>query len=123
MGVDTTKIITSQDANIKEMQKELQIKPGGVPAGFVKWQLPFFLTRESLNYFSYGAPNAEVPEHSHEEGEQLRVIMHGSISCGGKVLQQGDWMYVPAGKKYSFTVGEQGVGMFYCYCCYCWTAA
>jgi hypothetical protein len=120
--VDLAAIITSQDTNMKALQKELVVGDNGIPKGFVKWQLPLFFPDGCLNYFSYGAPNAEVGEHSHDEGQQLRVIMNGSISYKGNVLAQGDWMYVPAGKKYSFTVGPQGVGMFYCYACCCWVS-
>ena len=119
-NVDLGKIITSQDSTIRALQKELVVGERGVPQGFVKWQLPFFFPAGCLNYFSYGAPNATVGEHSHDEGQQLRIIMTGSINYKGKVLAQGDWMYVPAGMKYSFDVGPQGVGMFYCYQCCCW---
>ena len=118
--VDLTKITTSQDENIKALTRELVVDKKGVPDGFMKWQLPFFFPAGCLNYLSFGAPNAEVGEHSHDEGQQLRIIMNGSISYKDKALTQGDWMYVPGGMKYSFNVGPQGVGMFYCYQCCCW---
>jgi hypothetical protein len=118
--IDLSKIMTSQDSNVVELTKELHVGKGGVPEGFVKWQLPFFFPSGCLNYLSYGAPNARVDEHSHDEGQQLRIIMNGSISYKAAALKQGDWMYVPAGTKYSFMVGPQGVGMFYCYQCCCW---
>jgi hypothetical protein len=43
------------------------------------------------------------------------VIISGSIEFSGKELSQGDWMYVPAGAKYTFEVRPRGVGMFYGY--------
>src|SRR5947207_8061748 len=86
--IDLSKIITSKDGNVVELTKELHAGKNGVPDGFVKWQLPFFFPSGCLNYLSFGAPNAKVDEHSHDEGQQLRIIMHGSISYKGVTLQQ-----------------------------------
>jgi quercetin dioxygenase-like cupin family protein len=116
-GLDPKKIITSRDAASVKLRTAM--KCTNVPEGFTKWQLPVFLEKGSLMYISIGAPGVSVPEHSHDEGDGMRFIAAGSIEYHGKELHAGDWMFLPAGTKYSFTVGPTGATMFYCYSCCC----
>jgi hypothetical protein len=109
-------IITSKDRAAVKLTKTLAIK--NVPKGFTKWQLPFVLDR-SQAYVTVGKPNAVVGKHSHDEGAGVRFIMQGSIVYKNRELGPGDWMYIPAGAKYDFRVGSDGVTMCYCYCCSC----
>jgi hypothetical protein len=116
-GIPQDKIITSRHPAVQKTLPSLKV--GNVPNGFSKWQLPVYFDGPSLLYMSFGAPHAHVPEHSHDEGNGIRVILSGSINYGGHELTGGDWMYLPKGTKYSFDVGPMGVGMFYCYQCCC----
>lgn len=108
-------ILTSRDELGVNLQKSLQVN--NVPEGFTKYQLPFNLERTQM-YITSAPANSKVPEHSHD-GDGLRFIASGSINYNGKVLSSGDWMFVPAGKQYSFEVGPLGAMMFYCYQCSC----
>ncbi len=111
-----SKIFTSRDAESVELCNLLKVD--NIPAGFKKWQLPIVLGPSQL-FISIGAADAEVPEHSHDEGDGIRFIMSGSIIYNGKELNAGDWMYIPKGKRYSMKVGPFGATMCYCYCCSC----
>jgi hypothetical protein len=115
IGYDLEKqIVTSRDREAVRLRRELATR--NVPEGFTKWQLPVEL-RPCFVFVSVAAPNAKVPEHSHEEGGGIRFIASGSILYKGKELTAGDWMYIPKGAKYSFEVGQFGATMFYCYAC------
>jgi len=117
-GLDLAKdIVTSKDTAVKKTIGNLTVK--NIPGGFSKFQLPVIFDGPTQTYMSFGAPNTVVPLHSHDEGAGLRVIMFGSILFKGQELTSGDWMYIPAGKKYEFEVGPMGVGVFYCYRCCC----
>jgi hypothetical protein len=116
-GLKASSIITSRDKRAQQAVKQLMV--ANVPPGFSKWQLPVYLDGASQFFFSYAAPDTEVPEHSHDEGCGLRVILHGGILYDGEELRTGDWMFIPRGAKYSFRVGLEGAGMFYCYKCCC----
>ena len=116
-AIDTSKIITSKDKAVLNALSDLQVT--NIPGGFNKWQLPIHFTEPVFTFLSFGAPNTDVPEHSHDDGPGLRIILNGSINYDGNELTAGDWMYLPAKAKYSFRVGPMGVGMFYCYCCCC----
>jgi hypothetical protein len=117
LRIDKTKIFTSKD--IPNLYKNNTAQVTNVPSGFNKIILPFSTSREATFYISSGAPNAQVPAHSHEEGEGIRFIVSGSIIFQGKELTEGDWMYMPAKASYDFQVGPRGVTMCYCYCCSC----
>jgi len=117
VGLHENRVVTSQDRQVVEAQKLLMVT--NVPGGFTKWQLPVYLDKPSQMFVTLAAPNAEVPEHSHNEGAGIRFIAGGSIIYNGKELTSGDWMYIPAGVKYSFKVGPLGATMCYCYCCCC----
>lgn len=117
LPLDLKKIVTSKDVNAIKLRTELKCQ--NVPAGFTKWQLPVYLEKGSLMYISIGSPGVSVPEHSHDEGDGIRFIASGSIEYGGKELNAGDWMFIPARHKYSFNVGPLGATMFYCYSCCC----
>lgn len=116
-GLDSKRIVTSRDSAAVPLRAALKVT--NVPSGFTKWQLPIYLEKGSLMYISIGAPGATVPEHSHDEGDGIRFIAAGSIEYKGKELHAGDWMFLPAGTKYSFNVGPTGATMFYCYSCCC----
>ena len=116
-GVRGGAILTSRDEAAKKATKQLAVT--NVPPGFTNWQFPVFLEGPSQQFFTYGAPNAEVGTHSHDEGDGIRVILSGSIIYNGVELHEGDWMYIPKGEPYEFKVGPRGAGMFYCYRCCC----
>lgn len=110
-------IVTSRDMGMDEIVRKLNTD--NVPEGFSKWQLPVSLDSPSQFFLSFGAPNLSVPEHSHDEGDGMRIILHGSIEYDGRELGPGDWMFIPKGKAYQFNIGPKGVGMAYCYSCCC----
>lgn len=116
-GVPQGEVITSRDVCVR--QAVIKLGVSNVPSGFNKWQLPVYLDGASQLYLSFGAPNTIVPEHSHDDGDGIRVIISGSIFYKNHELTSGDWMFVPKGKKYSFQVGPQGVGQLNCYQCCC----
>ena len=120
-GVDIrAQIVTSKDDSAQKLLKMLTVS--NVPAGFTKYQLPIVLDRSQL-FISTGQPNAKVDEHSHNDGDGIRFIAAGSIEYNGQTLRAGDWMFIPKGKAYRFTVGPDGATMCYCYCCCCAGAA
>ena len=94
------------------------LRVSAVPGGFRKSQLPVYLSNPSQLFITIAEPNAEVPAHSHNEGDGIRFIAGGSIHYEGKELGPGDWMFIPAGISYSFRVGANGAIM--CYCCCSW---
>jgi len=111
-------VLTSRHRLAKKAMELLDVS--NVPdAGFRKWQLPVYLDRPSQLFVTVADPGLEVPEHSHDEGDGIRFIAGGSIEYDGEELTAGDWMYIPAGARYSFNVGPQGALMCYCYCCCC----
>lgn len=116
-GLNDKQIVLSKSPEAKKAIGLLEVK--NVPDGFTKWMLPIYLDGPSQQYFSFSAPHVKVPRHSHDEGDGLRVILHGTIIYNGVELGAGDWMFIPKGVVYDFTVGPQGVGMFYCYRCCC----
>jgi hypothetical protein len=110
-------VVTSRD---RQMPKALEaLRVTNVPAGFQKWQLPVALRCESQMFITVAQPGARAGNHSHKEGAGIRFIAGGSIVYKGKELTAGDWMYIPAGARYSFEVGPYGAIMCYCYCCCC----
>lgn len=110
-------ITTSADPKAQAALQELLVS--NIPGGFKKFQLPLFFSKPTQVFLSIGAPDTEVPEHSHTEGAGLRFIVAGSVFFEGKELRAGDWMFIPAGKSYSLKVGPQGATLFYCYECCC----
>ncbi|MGE0214461.1 cupin domain-containing protein [Mycolicibacterium sp.] len=117
-GLSTREIITSRHPAAARAQRLLETTnvPG---SGFRKWQLPVYLDRPSQLFITMAAPDLEVPEHSHDDGDGIRFIAGGSIIYADHELTQGDWMFIPAGATYSFRVGRAGALMCYCYCCSC----
>jgi len=111
------RVLTSHDKEVKKAEALLGVS--AIPGGFRKWQLPVYLDSPSQLFSTVAEPNAEVPEHSHNEGDGIRFIAGGSIHFDGKELGPGDWMFIPAGTPYSFRVGINGAIMCYCYCCCC----
>lgn len=115
--LDVRRVLTSRDANVQAAQELLKVT--NIPGGFSKWQLPVYLQSASQLFISVGQADAEVPEHSHDDGDGIRFIVSGSIIYRDQELTAGDWMFIPAGQKYSFKVGPFGTTMCYCYCCCC----
>jgi quercetin dioxygenase-like cupin family protein len=116
-GLPVREIVTSRDEKTRVAQDILKVVE--VPGGFQKWQLPVYLDRSSQLFITVAEPNAEVPEHSHDEGDGIRFIASGSIIFRETELTAGDWMFIPARERYSLKVGRLGALMFYCYCCCC----
>jgi hypothetical protein len=110
-------IVTSRNPSVRKVTNALLVS--NVPNGFKKWQLPIHFDRPSQFFLSIGAPDTDVPAHSHDEGDGVRFIIGGSIVFDGVELTEGDWMYIPKGKPYQFKVGPGGVSMCYCYQCCC----
>jgi hypothetical protein len=110
-------IITSRDKESAQLREALRVT--NVPPGFSKWQLPLYFDKPTHLFISVANPGVHTPEHSHDEGGGIRFIASGSIIYNGAELTAGDWMFVPAKAKYSFTVGPFGATMFYCYPCCC----
>ena len=116
--IDPKRILTSRDPIMRKLAYgELNVT--NVPEGFTKTRLPVFFETGSTLYISSGAPGVKVPRHSHDEGDGIRFMISGSIHYGDMELTAGDWMFVPAGQSYAFTVGPMGATMAYCYCCCC----
>jgi len=113
----TGTITTSRDNSSKRAAQFLKVT--NVPKGFKKFMLPVHMADTCVMYTSVGAPDTKVATHSHDEGDGFRFIVSGSIIYKDQELTSGDWMHIPAGKKYAFTVGLLGVTMFYCYRCCC----
>lgn len=111
------RVLTSRDDAVRKAVKMLAVD--NVPDGFRKWQLPVYLTSASQLYITVAESGAKAETHSHDGGDGIRFIVSGSIKYGDQELSAGDWMFVPAGKEYSFEVGEFGAVMCYCYCCSC----
>ncbi len=110
-------VLTSRDPRAAKAQEMLTVT--NIPGGFTKWQLPVMLDRASQMFITVAAPGASVDEHSHDEGDGIRFIAGGSIIYEGTELTAGDWMFIPAGARYKFEVGNLGALMCYCYCCCC----
>lgn len=117
IGLEANRIITSRDEIIRKNSRLFEVT--NVPEGFRKERLPLHLPKESTLYISTGAPGTKVPRHSHDEGDGIRFMISGSIQYGDRELTAGDWMFIPAGADYEFTVGPRGATMCYCYCCCC----
>ena len=103
------RILTSRDPGISDMREDLRVS--GLPEGFEMWQLPVTVGR-TLQFIGVAAPRARMPAHRHNQ-PVLRVILSGSITYEGKELTAGDWMYIPAGKEYSFQAGHLGATFLY----------
>jgi hypothetical protein len=113
------KIVTSRDEGADKLRELLMVS--NIPTGFTKYQLPVFFERGpgAQFFISIGAPDVEVPMHSHDEGDGMRFIASGSVIYDGKELSAGDWMFIPKKQPYSMKVGKNGVTMYYCYQCCC----
>jgi hypothetical protein len=111
-----TEIITSKDPTIAPLWSKL--RRDTMPAGFDQWQLPIVLgggNRPVMSFITFGAPEAVVPVHHHKDDCLFRVIISGSIIWNGIELFQGDWMYIPTGKPYSFSAGRIGCVILHLY--------
>lgn len=116
LKIDRSRILTSQDNRIGELKRALPVT--NVPEGFAKYQLPFVFDKAQF-FISHAPAGADVPAHSHDEGDAIRFILEGSVSHEGTELKAGDWMYIPKGASYSLKIGSHGATMGYCYECCC----
>lgn len=108
-------IVTSRDPAIAAAQANLRgLK---VPKGIDKVQLPvsFGTQRPVFFFITVGTPNAVVPKHVHKDEGIWRLIVSGSIELEGKELKQGDWVFVPKAKPYTYTVGPLGCVILHTY--------
>jgi hypothetical protein len=112
-----SRILTSRDAEAVKLCNLLGVSKQDLPAGFTKWQLPFYLDGGQF-FITTAQPGAEVGEHSHDN-DGVRFIVSGSVYFDGIELNAGDWMFIPKDKKYSLKVSPLGATMCYCYCCCC----
>jgi len=112
-----SRILTSRDKEAVALCNLLGIPGQQLPAGFTKWQLPFYLDGGQF-FITATAPNAQVGEHSHDN-DGVRFIMSGSVYFDGIELNAADWMYIPKDMLYSLKVGPLGATMGYCYACCC----
>ncbi len=113
-----SRVVTSKDADVAKVIEMLSIDR--LPKGFRKWQLPVAFASVGAQFFITNAEaGSRAAEHSHNNGDAMRVILTGSIRSNGVELKEGDWMFIPKDVPYSFEVGPRGVSMFYCYCCCC----
>lgn len=113
----SSRILTSRDKEAVALCNLLGVAGEQLPAGFTKWQLPFYMDGGQF-FITTTAPNAEVDEHSHDN-DGVRFITSGSVYFDGIELNAGDWMYIPKDKEYSLKVGPLGASMCYCYACCC----
>ncbi|MEO7573504.1 MAG: cupin domain-containing protein [Acidimicrobiales bacterium] len=111
------RVLTSRDDSAIRARDSLAVD--NVPAGFVKWQLPVYLSAPSQLFVTVAEPGAKARAHSHDEGDGIRFIAGGSIIFEGTELVPGDWMFIPGGTHYDFEVGPNGAIMCYCYSCCC----
>jgi mannose-6-phosphate isomerase-like protein (cupin superfamily) len=98
--IDTKdRVTTSRDDRMDLVRNELR-RPKS-PPGISSWQLP--VIKGDLDIFlTVVQPGAVVPLHSHKR-DLFRVVLSGSIYTEGKELKSGDWMFVPAGTRYSYS--------------------
>jgi hypothetical protein len=110
-----SEIISSKDEKIMAAQDEL--KGLNMPDGIDKWQLPVVVGGSRPVYFfiTVGTPNAVVPAHVHDDDNIWRLIVSGSIIFRDVELKQGDWLYIPKGKGYTYTVGAMGCIILHTY--------
>ena len=97
-------VITSRDAGVAAVTRDL--KRTGMPKGVQTWQIPVVFGHYLLAFISVLDPGTIVPEHEHTVGV-FRVVIEGELIFGRKTLKPGDWMYVPAGTRYSIQAGKK----------------
>ena len=113
--IDQGRIVTSRDADMAGLREALMVP--NLPEGFHKWQVPVSHDGPTHLFITVADPGATVPNHAHNDGANARFIASGSITFQGKELTAGDWMFIPAGAEYSFTVGPYGAMMLGSYQC------
>jgi hypothetical protein len=109
-------IVTSKDAEIAPLWAKL--RRDTMPSGFEQTQLPIVLgggNRPVMPFITVGAAGAVLPSHIHKDDCLFRIIISGSIIWNRLELFQGDWMYIPSGKRYSFTAGQLGCVVLHLY--------
>jgi quercetin dioxygenase-like cupin family protein len=66
----------------------------------------------TFNYIRYG-PNAEFPQHRHEQSEDVFLVLEGSgwLKEGSKLtpIGPGDVIFVPPGEVHGTVAGPQGM--------------
>lgn len=110
-------VVTSRDPGMQDLRDLL--KREHMPDGFQQWQLPVILgskDRPVMPFITVGEPKAVVPKHVHRNDCLLRIVLSGSLTHDNRVeMTTGDWIYMPAGVPYTFTVGDYGVVMMHQY--------
>jgi hypothetical protein len=101
-------IVTSKDPRMLAAQKNMEALD--MPTGIDKRILPIVKggNRPVFTFITVGNPNAVVPRHVHKDECIWRLIVSGSIIIEDTELTQGDWLYIPRAKPYSYTVGPNG---------------
>lgn len=109
-GLDgDNEIITSRHPKALNLREKLR-REGVLPPEFDQWQLPVTLkTGNLMVMLTVGHPNAKLPTHNHPNDAAFRVVAQGSLFYEGQELTVCDWMYVPKGMTYTYTVGPLGV--------------
>ena len=108
-------IVTSKHPKVLHLRDKLR-RVGVLPPGFESWQLPVTLKTGNLMVFvTVGIPGAKLPDHNHNRDAVFRIVMQGSLSYEGQELTVGDWMYVPKGMYYTYTVGPLGLVTLHVY--------
>ncbi|TWU43676.1 hypothetical protein Poly51_61980 [Rubripirellula tenax] len=110
-------VVTSRDEGMQKLRDLL--KREHMPDGFQQWQLPIILgskDRPVMPFITVGEPKAVVPKHVHRNDCLLRIVLSGSLVHDSRVeMTTGDWIYMPAGVPYTFTVGDYGCVMMHLY--------
>jgi quercetin dioxygenase-like cupin family protein len=88
--------------------------------GVTRWFFPYGYRAPDIEAPEYGGrylayiahidPNVKITDHTHpiERLADKRVVLSGTIYAEGKELTAGDFFWVPANTKYSFTTGKTG---------------
>lgn len=97
-------VITSRDRGMAAVMRDL--KRSGMPKGVETTQIPIVFGHYLLAFISTLDPGTIVPEHEHAVGV-FRVVIEGELIFGRKTLLPGDWMFVPAGTRYSIRSGKK----------------
>ena len=71
----------------------------------------------TFNYIRYG-PNAEFPQHQHEESEDVFFVLEGSgwLRLGDELrpIAPGDVVWIPAGEVHGTVAGPEGMLVVSC---------
>lgn len=126
-GLSLEKTITSRDFGVDMARYQLR---RDMPDGWYSWQLPIYLLNRRVTFFflQTALPGTILPSHAHDVAQYRFVISgaliytapaeKGSKPERGVELKAGDWIYTPAGAKYTLSVGTNPGQIYhggYCY--------